>query len=99
MLGHYLFERYMEKYQKGKKYNYLFTIPSAPGYSMVLPNSLGQDERGVDVFKLREQRAALRRNSARFRIWGAQSDFGYGTPAYGSYNRAELNKVSVTETL
>ena len=85
----------MEKYQKGKKYNYLFTIPSAPGYSMVLPNSLGQDERGVDVFRLRDQREALRRKGGRFRIWGAQTNFGYGTPAYGSVNRKELNKVIV----
>ena len=91
--------RYMEKYKKemesGSRPRYfLFTIPAAPGYSMALPNSLGRDENGVDVFRLREQRAALRRSGGRFRIWGgAQTDFGHGTPAYGSLNREELNKV------
>ena len=91
-------ERYVEKYKKesdGRPRDILFTIPAAPGYSMVLPNSLGQDERGVDVFRLRDQREALRRKGGRFRIWGAQTNFGYGTPAYGSVNRKELNKVIV----
>ena len=73
--------------------HYLLTVPAAPGYSMVLPNNLGRDGNGVDVFALREQRGALRRSGGRFRIWGAQTNFGYGTPAYGSANREELNKV------
>ena len=50
----------------------------------------------MDVFKLRDERAALRRSKGRFRFWGTGStSFGYGTPAQGSFSRAELNKVSV----
>ena len=78
---------------QGPSRQVLFSFPPPlppPPPSVYSVINLGQDVNGV-----REQRAALRRNGGVFRIWGGQTDFGIGTPAYGSFEREELNKVTV----
>ena len=73
---------------QGPSRQVLFSFPPPPpGFSVVLPYNLGQDANGV--------REARRRNGGVFRIWGGQTDFGIGTPPYGSFEREELNKVTV----